>query len=453
MSAVVRVGDQAREVEARRAVRRAVVIGGSIAGLLAAHALHRRFDEVTLLERDALPDEVSSRRGAPQDRHGHGLLTEGYRAMEALVPRLGAELTRAGAVTGDLLRDVRWFYFGGYKARFESGLPAVSMSRPLVESVLRASARALPSVVIRTPCRAAGLTVGAAGDVSGVRTDDGATLEASLVVDASGRGSHAPRWLDSLGYGRPPVDEVVIDVGYASRTYRRLPGDLGGDRGVILAPTPPERRVGFMLAIEGDRWIVSLGGWLGDHAPTDDEGYLAFARSLPRPDIHDVIRGAEPLTTIAFHKLASNLRRRYHEMKALPRGFVVLGDALCSFNPIYAQGMTVAALEALALRDCLADGAHLDDLSSRYFRRAAKLLDNPWQLAVSHDLRYPGVLGRRPLGTRALHRYVERLHDAANHDPVVCRALFDVANMIAPPESLFRPAIIGRLVAARLSRR
>jgi 2-polyprenyl-6-methoxyphenol hydroxylase-like FAD-dependent oxidoreductase len=432
----------------------AIVIGGSIAGLLAAHALHRRFAEVIVLERDRLPLDASPRRGVPQGRHGHGLLTEGYRAMGELVPGLADDLVKRGAITGDLLRDVRWFYFGGYKARFESGLPAISMSRPALESVLRERAEALPNITLRTETRAAGLTVDRGVDrIRGVRLEDGSVLSADLVVDATGRGSATPRWLEAIGYEPPPLDEVAIDVGYASRTYRRSPDDLGGDRGVVLAPTPPDRRVGFMLAIEGQRWIVSIGGWLGDHAPTQTDGYLAFARSLPRPDIYEVIRRAEPLSDIVVHKLPSNLRRRYEHMKRIPRGLVVVGDALCSFNPIYAQGMTVAALEALALRACAESPSELAGLSTDFFARASKLLDNPWMLAVSHDFRYQGVKGRRPFGTGALHHYVVRLHDAANDDPTVCLALFRVANMISPPSSLFRPSLVARVIGARLSLR
>ncbi len=429
----------------------AVVIGGSLAGLLDAAALSAHFERVTIVERDALPSDAACRKGVPQDRHGHGLLAGGYDAIAALVPEFESDIRAHGAVVGDVIRDVRWFYFGGYKARFESGLGGALMSRPLIESLIRRRVLGRDNVSLRQS-RVHGL-VGSRWRVRGVRLEDDETLAADLVVDASGRGSKTGEWLEALGASAPEREELKVGIGYSSRVYRRKPEHLGGDLGVILSPTPPDRRVGFMLAIEDDRWIVSIGGWLGDHAPVDDEGYLAFAKTLPRPDIYETIATAEPLSDIASYKFRSNLRRRYEKLERIPSGILVTGDALCSFNPIYAQGMATAALEAVLLRELLrAHEASDAALPRRFFRRAARLLDNPWMLATSHDLRYPEVAGTRSVGLPLLHRYVERVQDAANHDEAVCRAMFDVANLLAPPASLFEPRVLRRVVRARFRR-
>jgi flavin-dependent dehydrogenase len=269
---------------------------------------------------------------------------------------------------------------------------------------------------------------------------------ADLVVDAGGRGSRSSEWLESLGYGKPPVEEVSVGIGYTTRIYRRLPRDLDGDLGVILAPKPPrDKRIGFMLAMEGNRWIVSLGGWLGTHAPTDPDGFLDFARSLPRPDISDVIEHAEPLTHAVTYSFPSNLRRRYDAFTRFPANYLVIGDALCSFNPLYGQGMSVATLEALALRDCLEHAPSVRDVWRRFFAEAGRIIDGPWMVAAGSDFAFEGVTGTRPRGNAFVNWYLERVHQAAAADRHVCRAFFDVANLLAPAPSLFRPSIVARV--------
>ena len=214
-------------------------------------------------------------------------------------------------------------------------------------------------------------------------------------------------------------------------------------------------RGGAMLAQEGDRWLVTLSGYLGDHAPADEQGFLEFARSLATPDIYAVIKDAEPLGGFATYKYAANQRRRYERLDRFPDGLLVFGDAICSFNPIYGQGMTVAALEARVLGDCLAEGT--TRLSQRFFKRAGKVVDVPWSMAVGGDLRIPAVEGPRSPLLRFLNWYTGKVHVAARRDPVVTRAFHRVANLVAPPPTLLHPRIAahvlwGNLQAARPSR-
>src|SRR5262249_32861861 len=229
-------------------------------------------------------------------------------------------------------------------------------------------------------------------------------IRADLTIDASGRGSHSSVWLEQLGYGRVAQVEIGIDVGYTSRIYERKPGDLGGALVAITHPTPPnEKAMGAMFPIEGNRWLVTLGGWLGNHVQPNEADYLAFARSLPATDIYNVISRARPLSDFAVYKVPSNLRRLYHKMAVIPERFLVVGDAMCSFNPVYGQGMTVSALEAEMLASCIEAQAAcgtLDGLSSRFFKKAARVVETPWALAAGEDLRYPGVTGARSIRTR-----------------------------------------------------
>ncbi len=432
----------------------ALVIGGSIAGRVAARVLAAHFDRVTVYDRDALTTDAVQRRGVPQGRHGHGLLASGLRGLNTLFPDLERELIASGAVPADVIGGVRWFQHGQFKARFTSGLDAILLSRPLLESCVRRRVQQLPNVSIVDNARVSGL-LSDRGRVHGVRVrrlgESESTVAGDLAIDASGRGSHAPQWLADMGYAMPAIDEVSVGIGYTTRVFRRLPGDLDGDRGIVIAPTPPrEMRVGFMLAMEGDRWIAGLGGWLGNHAPSELAAYLEFARSLPRPEIYDVLRHAEPLGDVATFGFPSSVRRRYEALRRFPSGLLVLGDAICSVNPIYGHGMSLAVMQALALRDSLESEAPLDRLWQPYFAAAASVIDGAWTIAAGADFAFRGVIGSRPVGVNAINRYISFVHRAASIDRVVCRKFFDVANLLAPASTLMRPGIVARVARACL---
>ncbi|MGH9173888.1 MAG: NAD(P)/FAD-dependent oxidoreductase, partial [Vicinamibacterales bacterium] len=365
-----------------------------------------------------------------QGHHGHGLLASGYAGLTHLFPRLEQALLAVGAVPGDVIGDVRWFQHGHYKAKFHSGFAGILLSRPLLEGTLRQQARELPNVTLVDDTHVTGLiTDSQRRRVTGVRIHRAgcasSVLDADLVVDAGGRASRSPEWLEMFGYTAPSADVVDVGLGYTTRTFRRRPHDLDGDIGAIIAPRPPlQRRVGFALAMEGDRWMVSIGGWLGDHAPTDAAGYAEFARSLSRPDIYDLIVNAEPLSDAVAYAFPSNLRRRYEGLTRFPARYLVMGDALCSFNPIYGQGMSVAALEGLALAECLRQRPPLDELWRPFFKAASRIIDTPWMIAAGSDFAFPGVTGSKPAGTRLVNWYLDRMHRAASTDRLVCRAFF-----------------------------
>lgn len=433
----------------------AVVVGASMAGLVAARVLSTRFEHVTIVDRDTLPEADENRAGVPQGRHGHGLLASGFRALERLFPGLEQELVVAGAIPGDVIGNVRWFQHGYYKAKFPSGLGGILLSRALLEGTLRRRLRQLHNVSIMERTYVSGLAADRSRErVTGVRLDRSGretTLAADLVIDASGRSSRSSEWLTELGYEAPEIDRVEIDLCYTTRTFRRRPRDLQGDMGAILAPTPPQQtRVGFMLAMEGDRWIVTIGGWRGDQAPTDPEGFLAFSRTLSRPDIYEVIKDAEPLTEAVPFKFRSNVRCRYENLARFPEQYLVMGDGVCSFNPFYGQGMSVAALEGLALEQCLTDRPRDSQLWSLFFGAAARVVDTPWMIAVGSDFAFDGVTGPKPQGTDLINWYLARVHRAAASDATVCRAFFDVANLLEPATSLFQPAVVMRVASGSM---
>lgn len=425
-----------------------------MAGLLAARALSDHFEHVTLLERDPMPDTAIARKGQPQARHLHAILATGYGRMARLFPDLAEALDEGGAVTMDAAAHMHWHAYGGYRVPLEAGFDVVTMSRPFLEQLVRRRVLTLPNVTAIEDCSADGLLLADDGTsaVRGLqvsRRDRGVqeTLPADLVVDATGRGSRTPRWLDALGFPSPDEERVEVGVGYATRIYERDPNEADTKRWSLITPTPPhEKRGGGAVSIEGDRRLVGLYGMAGDHPPADEDGFRAFARSLPVRDVHDLIESARPVTNIVSHKFPASLRRRYERVGRFPGGFVVAGDALASFNPVYAQGMTSAALQVEALTALLSRGVPLDRLSRPYFRAAASVVDRLWRLAVGEDFRYPETVGRKRPGTDLLNAYVLRVHRATHHDPVVCRAFLRVMHVIEPPSSLLRPDIVARVV-------
>lgn len=435
-----------------RPLSSAVVLGASMSGLLAARVLSRHARRVTLVERDRLCGEAAARKGVPQGGHAHGLLANGYRIIEGYFPGTMDELEALGATRGDMVGDFLWFQYGRWKLRHRSGLRGIIMSRPCLEAAVRRRVLALPNLDVVAADGLAPVLDEARREVVGLRIRrPGAAPEmlgADLVVDASGRGSQTPAWLEANGFGRPDEDAVRVDVGYATRLFARRRGDLYDSFGAIVAGAPPtDKRYGCAMAIEGDRWMVTLSGIAGDHPPADVTGWTDFASSLAVPALHDLVAGAEPLSGIETYRFPANRRRRYDRMRRFPGGFLVVGDAVCSFNPIYGQGMTVAASEAEVLDAALAQG--LGGLHERFSASARRIVDIPWAIATGEDLRYPEVAGRRPPGAGLMGRYLERVHARAAADPMVCRRFFDVVNLLAPPAALLAPAIAWRVLAHR----
>ncbi|MDJ1132398.1 hypothetical protein [Streptomyces iconiensis] len=471
----------------------AVVLGAGMAGLCAARAAAGHFEKVTVVERDRLPPDATARRGIPQGRHVHALLGTGAHALERLFPGLAGELVASGAVRSELLAEARYVLGDLPLARGDARVTSLQATRPLLEAGIRERVRALPGVTflegydvldpviegravtgVRVQRRAGGgqrTKPGAAESAAGSGADPhvgpggtepevepGGTgpggepagnepevLPAALVVDAMGRAGRAAGWLAAGGYEAPPEERTDIDVGYATRFLMLTNGALGGDKTVLTGNFPAHPGRGCALFLQEDkRWILTLAGMGGDHPPIDEEGFRAFARTALPAALYDVVRGAEVLGTPVFHRFPYSVRRRFERLESYPDGLVAAGDSVCSFNPVYGQGMSVAAREAEVLDTCLR-GA-LPDLPRRYFAQIVKVVGPAWDLARSADLSVPGVGARRTLGTRIVSRYMQRLLTSAQRDPELAALYVRVIGLLDPPSRMLAPRVVRAVV-------
>lgn len=427
--------------------QRAVVIGASMAGLSAAAVLSCRFREVILVERDQLSNVPSNRRGVPQGRHAHALLPGGLQRIEGWFPGYTDDLVADGAHYLDFADDVLWLHPDGPRAKFVSGIRGPAASRALLEHHMRRRVLARPNVRLQSGSGITGLTTTPDGrTVTGVTLDNGTTLTADLVVDASGRAGRSVRWLSELGYEEPSTSVVTIDMGYASRVYRKRPGPPRAWEAALVIAPPPSGRQGVIVPLEGDRWLVTLAGFHGDHPPRDPDGFLAFARQLPSPIVADLIEASEPMGEIVTHRLPSNQRRHVERLRRVPGGLVMLGDAVCSFNPVYGQGMSSATLQAEALGEALDAASTLDDRFVRkFYRRAAKAITPAWQMSIGADFALPETIGHKPPGTDLINRYMADVLRASRVSEEVCLRLVEVTTLLRPPFALLTPAMVRKV--------
>jgi 2-polyprenyl-6-methoxyphenol hydroxylase-like FAD-dependent oxidoreductase len=429
----------------------AVVLGGSLAGLLAARILADHFDEVTVIERDAYTETTAARKGIPQANHVHGLLARGREILEELFPGVQDEMIAAGAPEVDMANEIAWFTPAGWGIRFPSDLSVLALTRPLLDLHVRRRLAENPRVrildntdVVRLvpdakTKRLAGVLICPRASAADRRVAK--ELRADLVLDATGRASRAPRWLEELGY--EPPEEIVIDahLGYASRLYR-IPEHFDRDWqcAYVQAAPPDQKRGAILFQVEDNRWLVTLIARGGEAPPDDELSFLKFARRLPVFTIFEAICDAEPLTPIKTHRATQNRLRRY-ERASLPDNFLLLGDSVCAFNPVYGQGMTTAALGAMELRKCLRKGN--GNLSRRFQKRLAKINAAPWLLASGEDYRYRETVGGSPtLMTRFMHRYMDQVVQLATQSVPVRHVLLLAFNMLVPPAALFQPRVL-----------
>lgn len=442
--------------------RRAIVVGASLAGLLAARVLQEYYDEVILFERDQPGEAAAIRKGTPHAIHPHGLLARGREAIEHLFPGFTEAMLARGATSGDIGLRAAVRYEGRSLARSPLGVKGLTAGRLAIEAEIRCRVRALAR------CKLVGGVdvvepIHREGRVTGVRWRAGDGTEpltetaAALVVDCSGRGSRSPRWLAGWGYRRVPEETIEIDLAYTSAYFRR--DDPHPEIPVIIGTASPEMPwPSVLLAQEPDadgtpRWVAGVGGYGGDHVALDRDAIAQRARASGNPEIAALAEHGVLLGDVIRYRMPSSIRRRYEAMKHFPLGFLIMGDALASFNPVYGQGMAVVACEALTLKAMLLQQREQEHelVAQRFFAECARIIDTPWRLAAGADLSLPVVRGPRPLSARLINPYLRRLRRLATGDPVLAGAFIRVMHLLEPPRSLLAPRMIWRVLRGRLT--
>src|SRR5215471_10727213 len=440
--------------------KQAVVIGAGMAGLTAAGALADRFDRIVVLERDTLPLEPAYRAGTPQARHVHALLLSGQRALGELFPGFEQDLARAGAVPLRVGLDVR-MERPGYDPfpQRDLGWSSYALSRPTIERTVRSRVEGQRNITLRQRCRVQEVLVTSNGDaVTGVRyeTANGASeiVAADLVVDASGRGALTLALLQSIGYPVPEETTIGIDLGYATCIFD-IPDDAVTDwKGVMtFGQAPHNSRGGLMLPLEGNRWMATIGGRHGDVPPGDGEGFLSYAKALRTPTIYNAIRHAERLDGVARYGFPESVRRHFERLDSFPRGLLPIGDAICCFNPVYGQGMSVAAMEACLLKRLLENSGETGDpiaeLASTFFKEMQALLETPWSVATL-DFAFPQTRGQRPADFDMTLKFGIALIRLAAEDPAVHKLTLEVQHLLKP-RSVYRDPDLVRRVFAKMA--
>ena len=435
--------------------RQAVIVGAGIAGLTAARVLADRFERVLILERDVLPVEPEDRPSIPQGRHVHGLLRGGQDALEDLLPGFERDLAAGGAVPLSAGLDIRVERpgFDPIPQR-DLGVNSYAMSRSLLELTVRRLVQAHDTIEIRQGCRVQSvLTRGTA--VSGVRFVDGdrapETLDAELVIDASGRGTLTLETLTSMGRPLPEATEIGVDLHYATVVYD-IPDDAPTDwQGLFAFAAVRGAGGALLLPLEGKRWIITVGTRHDEKAPADEAGFLAFARRLRQPTLYEAIKHAKLHGGVTRFGFPESTLRHYERLADFPRGLLPIGDAVCRFNPIYGQGMSVAAMEARALRGLLAPRAAETDplggLAPAFVAAAAALIETPWAMAAVPDFLHPKTRGERPPNFHQTLRFGLALTRLAARDPDVHRLTVEVAHLLKPRSVYQDPELVQRVMA------
>ena len=438
--------------------RRAVVVGAGIGGLSMAGALAKHFERVEIFERDHLTASAASRPGTPQDRHPHGLLAGGLQALGEIFPGFERDLARAGAIPVKVAHEVQFERADvGVLPKRDFGISLLCASRPLIELVLRRRAEVVPNIALRPECRVTGLVPAKAGAaVHGIRFDGGSgrseTLEADLVVDASGRGALTLTSLDALGCERPTQTEIGVDISYATVVVSIPPSASSDWKLVLTQPDPPAVALHAVLVPKEDsHWTIAIA----DHNATARletwDSFLEACRSLTTPTLHNALRYATPPYGIRHYRFPASIWKHFERLPSLPRGVLPVADALCRFNPIHGQGMSAAAKQARLLQDVSRRAAAEPDpiaaLQARFMAEVASVLDTPWNMSTSADLAFPATRGERPENFEEARQFEAALFRAAVADPVVHRATTEIAQLLQPRSLLHEPDIMRRIEA------
>ncbi|KAA6473726.1 FAD-dependent oxidoreductase [Bacillus swezeyi] len=432
---------------------KAVVIGGGIAGKLAAKALSHFFQQIIIVEADQEYKEKVPRKRVPQSDHPHVLLKRGEEAIEMLFPEIVSQLIEDGSIVTNFTKDLKWHHFGYWKKRFSGEFTMVQQSRPMLEWHLQRRVEEVPHITTRYETKTEQLLVNKHDHtVRGVRVRSLKTglteeLDASFVVDASGSASKSIDWLQALDV-KVKEEKVKIQLFYATRLYSLKKQEYPEWQNLLISPSFPDNPYGaYIQTLEENRFSVTFSGYANAHAPQTNEAFISYAKKLPVPDVLQFLEGAEPLSDIKIHRVPYQLRRRFDQAKNIPEGFIIIGDAHCRFDPLFGQGISVAAVQALELQSCLFQTKRTDKgFGERFHKKISKIIDVPWEMATTEALRHPDIKGERTFVQPYKQWYSKRVYELSATDPEIYVRLVRVMNLIRGPLHLFHPKVLFPII-------
>lgn len=437
--------------------KKSIVIGGSFAGLIASRILSDFFGNVILIEKDFFPVSLEGRKGTPQANHIHILLAKGKQILMDYFPNLEKKLLENGANKIDFLEDGKFLLATGWAKRFNSGITTFTCTRNLLEKTLRDEIKIIPNIEIIQGTQVTGLISDPSNTrVLGVRcttSDKKFELKADLIVDASGRKTNTPNWLEEIGYKKPEELRVDSYVGYATRKYLP-PKDFHKKwRMLVILNQPPNNpRAGLIYPIEKNQWLVGLSGIGKNYPPTDEKGFLEFTKKLANSEIYEILKNSKPISDIYGYRIEGSRQYQYEKLNSWPENFIVLGDAVSIFNPFYGQGITSAALGAQTLHKLLPKFKQnsLQGFSKTFQKELAKKTSLPWILGTSEDFRWPTTMGKKPSSlTRFIQNYAEKVMLLGPKSNLATKTFLEMMHMVKSPIVLFHPLIFLKLLSAK----
>nr|WP_026682126.1 FAD-dependent monooxygenase [Priestia megaterium] len=428
-------------------LKSAIVIGGSVAGKLAAKALSRYCQKVIILEAGPNWEEKTPRKRVPQTYHPHVLLKGGEEAIEELFPCFLDNLIADGGIINNFTRDLKWHHFGFWKQRFTGELVMVQQSRPLLEWHLLQRINQVENIEVKYETRVEQLLANERySKVTGVKvkylqTQEEESITADLVVDASGFGSRNMEWLKPFRI-HVKEEKIAIKLFYATQYFRLQQEEEMDWCNLLISPSFPENPYGaFIQSVEGGRFSITFSGYANEQPPKTEKAFHAYAKKIPVPDVAQFLEKTQPISEINIHKIPYQVWRRF-DLANVPAGLLVVGDAHCRFDPVFGQGISVAAMEALALQSCLADQENMDHKFNKAFhRRIAKLISTPWDMATTEVLRHPDIKGERSIILPFKQWYTRKIYELSAIDPDIYLRLVKVMNLLQPPMHLFHPTV------------
>ena len=429
-------------------MKKAVVIGGGIAGKLAAKVLSETFQEVIILEADQEYKDKTPRKKVPQSYHPHVLLKSGENSIERLFPGFFRELMENGSIKSNFTRDLKWHHFGNWKQQFSGDLTLVQQSRPLLEFHLQKRIEQVVNITTRYATRVEDLLFDRQyNKITGVKIRSVKTgiedeIHATLVIDASGNSSQAIKWLKKNNIS--VVEEKIrIQLFYSTRLFRLKKQNIIPWFNLLISPSFPENPYGaFIQSIEESTFSVTFSGYNNELAPKTNDDFLAYAQKLPVNDVVNFLQHAEPLTEIKIHKIPFQIWRRFDKAKNLPEGLLVVGDSHCRFDPLFGQGISVAAMEAVELQKCLLNKEHhTNGFSQNFHRKISRIIKTPWDMATTEALRHPSIKGKKSLICHLKLWYTKRIYQISAFEPEIYIRLAKVMNLTRAPSHLFHPKI------------